>query len=142
MRGVAGLAAWLTLGAAIALSGCASPPQTIIENPAYPGDRQQGPTLDIQVVRDGTRISLTNTTARNFGPFTLWLNRRFARELPGLAVGQSLELGLAEFQDQWGDRFRAGGFFATERPERLAKAEIDLRDGSPLLGLVVIRGEE
>jgi len=137
--------------AALALSACHAGNTAIVEGRAYPAELRTGPTLDIQVVREGTAIRFTNTTARALGPFTLWLNARFYEHVDGLDVGQTRELSLKTFKDKWGDTFRAGGFFATERSERLAKAEVELDppapgsgDGSPreLLGLIVVRGEE
>lgn len=104
----------------------------------------RGPTLDIQVFRRQTEIELTNTTARSFGPSTLWLNARFSRPIDGFAVGQTLLLKLSDFKDEFGDSFRGGGFLATERPERLALAEIQPGDAKPpaMLGLVVVGEEE
>jgi hypothetical protein len=110
----------------------------------YPSSVARTSTLDIQVIRRETKIELTNTTARSFGPSILWLNGRFSREIDGLAVGQTLVLRLKEFKDQYGDTFRGGGFFATERPERLALAEIQPKDANPptILGMIVVGGEE
>ncbi len=132
---------------AIALCACHPGSTAIVEGRPYPSDVPPGPTLDIQVVREGTVIRFTNTTARALGPFTMWLNARFYAHVDGLGVGQTRELSLKTFKDRWGDPFRAGGFFATQRPELLAKAEIE-PDASEsgtareLLGLVVVRGEE
>ncbi len=126
----------------VALPACRTGSTTIVEGRAYPAKLATGPTLDIQVVRKSTRIEFTNTTARAFGPFTLWLNARFAKTFDGLGVGETRDVALRDFKDQWGDAFHAGGFFATELSERLAKAEIEPNGGSELLGLVVVRGEE
>ncbi|QYU67051.1 hypothetical protein J4558_19140 [Leptolyngbya sp. 15MV] len=129
------------LGIAVLCGGCGGSPQ-IVDHPAYPASAPRGPTLDIQVVRRGAAIELTNTTAQAIGPSTLWLNGRYGRDIGPLGVGQSRRLDLREFVDQWGDRFRAGGFFATELRERLVKAELQPQGGGPMLGLVVIRESE
>jgi hypothetical protein len=125
----------------IALGACHTS-TTIIEGRGYPTATVPGKTLDIQVVRKSTRIEFTNTTAQAIGPCTMWLNSRYSMKLDGLAVGQTRDLALRDFKDQWGDAFNAGGFFATELSERLAKAEIEPDGGTEMLGLVVVRGEE
>lgn len=128
------------------LAACAAPPR-IVEGRAYPLEMARGPTLDIQVFRRTTEIELTNTTARAFGPSTLWLNARFSRQIGGLSVGERLRLPLRDFHDQWGDTFRSGGFFATELPETLALAEIETAGSGGgaervVLGLVVVGPQE
>jgi hypothetical protein len=130
------------LGAGVAagtLGGCASRKE-IVEGEVYPAAAARGPTLNIQVFRRQTRVELTNTTAREFGRSRLWLNAWYSREIPSLAVGQTLVLPLSEFRDRYGDAFRGGGFFATERAERLALAEI--QEGPEMLAMVVVGGEE
>ncbi len=128
---------------AASLTGCQSSKQ-IVPGLTYPASVARSSTLDIQVFRRETKIELTNTTARSFGPSILWLNGRFSKEIDGLAVGQTLVLRLKDFKDQYGDSFRGGGFFATERPERLALAEIQPKDANPptILGMIVVGGEE
>lgn len=129
-----------TLLIAIALlqaAGCAEP--RIGSGPVYPAAGRRTETLDIHVIRRGTRIELTNTTARAFGPGTLWLNGYWGRRIDGLAVGQTLDLPLDEFRDEYGGAFRGGGFFAREKPDRIVLAELE--HGGVLLGLVVVQGE-
>ncbi len=126
------------------ISGCMGT-QEIQQGPIYPPTVKRGTTLDIQVARHGTHIDLTNTTARAFGKSKLWVNGRFARDIDGLAVGQSLNLSLKEFKDEYGYAYRAGGFFATQKSDRLVLAEIQPEDASPpeMIGLVVVGdGEE
>lgn len=127
------------------LAGCSAGPKTVDYARPFPKDLQQAGTLDIQVVRETTEIEFTNTTSNSFGPCTLWLNRRFSRPLDGLRIGQTLRLPLREFRDEYSDAFRGGGFFATELPEKLVQAHLEVpgTDGSNLLlGLVVIVREE
>lgn len=122
------------------LLGCSSGPRPIPQGPVYPAALPHGPTLDVQVIRRGPSIGLTNTTARAFGPSRLWLNGRYALDLPGLGVGQNVELRLSDFKDEYSESFRGGGFFATENPDRLALAELE--SGGEMLGLIVVsRGE-
>lgn len=133
------LAPWLLLPAAFILAACHAP-ASIEERRPYPLELRQGATLDVQVVRDETHITMTNTTAREFGPSTLWLNQWYSREIDGFAPGQTLRLDLADFEDKFGDAFRAGGFFATDIPQRIALVQIE--SGAPgartLTGLVYV----
>jgi hypothetical protein len=128
------------------LTACTGP-RTITEGPSYPQEVPLGPTLDIQVFRRDTHIELTNTTAQALGPASpavLWLNRWYARPIDDLAPGQSLRLPLREFKDRYGESFRAGGFFAIQRPDTLATCELHTADpsGNPvILPLVVVEGQ-
>lgn len=124
------------------LSACRSHGPVDYARP-YPGRLPQQGNVNIQVVRQTTTVELTNTTARAFGPSTLWLNARYSRPIPELRVGQSLTLSMKEFRDEHGDAFRHGGFFATETPDRLVLAQIETTgaEGEPeLIGLVVVNG--
>ena len=122
----------------MALAGCRSSPSVSYAR-VYPAALDKGPTLDIQVVRGETTLTLTNATSRVFGPCTLWVNAYFSRPLDGLAVGQTVRIGLTELRNEHGESFRSGGFFATERPENMVLAQLE-HDGT-LYGLVVVRGE-
>lgn len=107
----------------------------------YPAEKPQREVLNIQLIRDMDRLTLTNTTAKPFGPTIIWLNQEFWQEIPGLDVGKSLSLDLGEFRNQYGKKFRAGGFFATERPKNVVLAQLETIDSDSLLGLVVVNGE-
>lgn len=119
--------------------GCSGRSSRVGAARAYPQTAVQGESLDIQVVRGETTLTLTNTTSRVFGPCTLWVNAYFSRPLEGLAVGQSLTLPLKDFRNEHGESFRGGGFFATKKPERMVLAQIE-HDGT-MYPLVVTRGE-
>ncbi len=106
----------------------------------YPVELKQGETLNVQVTRDDTRITLTNTTARSFGPGTLWINGAFSLPIDGFEIGQTLTFSLADFRNRFDERFRAGGFFATEAPERLVRAQLET-DGL-MRGFIVVRSPE
>jgi len=107
----------------------------------YPTDAVRGRALDIQVIKGDTSLTLTNTTSRGFGKSTIWLNSYFSQPIEGLGVGEALTLQLARFRNEFSEKFRGGGFFASEAPEKLVLAEIEIAgvDGKPvLLGLIVV----
>ncbi len=120
-------------------SACSSRSGEIASEPAYPARAQSG-SIDIQVVRDDTQISMTNTTARVLPSGRVWANRWFSREFPGLGVGESITMSLSEFKDEYGDTFRAGGFFATDKPAKLVQVQLETAD--QLVGLVVVGEQE
>jgi len=136
-------ASMLALGlAALLIPACRSAPKAVEYARAYPSTVRQERSLDVQVFRRTKRLELTNTTARAFGPSTLWLNKRFSRPIDALAVGESLDLPLASFRDENSEPFRGGGFFAAEAPETLVLAQLETAGaaGPELLGLVVVNG--
>ncbi len=102
----------------------------------FPYEAARAEPESIQVLRDETHITITNTSARGFGPSTLWLNRWYSRPIDGFAVGETITLGLSEFRDSTSEPFRAGGFWATQQPMRIISA--DLETEGELVGLVVI----
>lgn len=121
------------------MSGCAGPAQ-IRQGPVYPAALPRADALDIQVIRRGTKIELTNTSARRFGESTMWLNQRYGLGIKGMEVGETVTLPLGDFLDEYSQKFRAGGFFATKRPEKVALAE--LATETEVVGLVVIGGRD
>lgn len=134
-----GLAANHVLFSAVALgllTGCRGGPGEPEIAAIYDHGRAQQEVLDIQVFRDGTSLELTNTTARAFGEGTLWVNQRYALPIDGLELGESLRLPLGEFRDQYGDTFRAGGFFATRDPDLVVLTQLETAEA--LYGLVVV----
>lgn len=134
---LASCVALVGLSALLAVSGgCQAKRDTTQASPGYPTDKPQTRTLDIQVVRAETTLTLTNTTARSYGQSRLWLNRWYSRTIDGLAVGQTLELPLNTFRDQYGERIRSGGFFATRKPETVELVQLETADA--VLGLVAV----
>lgn len=123
----------------VLVGGCASTGE-LDSGPLYPSAVQRAETLDIHAFREGTRLRLTNTTARSFGPGMVWLNGRYGFPIDGLEVGQTLRVPLERFVDEQGRRFGAGGFFAAERPELLALVEMTVEmEGQPVkYGLVAV----
>lgn len=115
---------------------------------AYPAATDPVEVLDVQVFREVTRLRMTNTTATGFGPGTVWINRRYARDIEGFATGQTLDLDLNEFVDQFAAPFKAGGFFATKRPDPVVLVELETGwdagatgGASQIHGLVIVRDE-
>jgi hypothetical protein len=125
----------LGLAALVGLSGCTQ--ATIDNRPVYP-EKLQTKVLDVQVIRDETQITMTNTSAQDLPAGRLWVNQWFSREFPGLPIGQTVTYDLFEFKDRYGDTFRAGGFFATQRPDRVVQVQVEDASGE-LTGLVAIR---
>ncbi len=125
----------------------------IVDGPHYPEKPQRAGVVDVQVTRDGSTISLTNTTANTLGPGRLWVNSWYSIGFPALAIGQTRTLDLYDFQDRYGTAFRGGGFFASERSDRVALVELESpiaesageSGGSgqaQMLGMVVVKGDE
>ncbi|HBS29560.1 MAG TPA: hypothetical protein DEB06_08950 [Phycisphaerales bacterium] len=135
----AGLAVVLGLFAAALLAGCHAQ-RRIDGGRPFPTTLAQAGVSDVQVQRAGTTIRLTNTSARTLGPGVMWINGQFAREIDAIPIGASASFALADFRNEFGERFRAGGFFATEPPDRVVRAQVE-QNGS-LTGLIVVGGGE
>ncbi len=142
-RAAAACLAIALASASLMLSGCAS--EQRLDGPTYP-IQTQGRTLDVQVRRDVTEITMINTTSSPIPPGRMWINAWFSREFPGLGVGDRLTLDLYDFKDRYNVAFNGGGFFATQRPDRVMQAQVHANGSaeSPgeLIGLVVVRGDE
>lgn len=112
----------------------------LLSGDVYPRLMPRTEPSNIQLVRDGKRVRMTNTTARSFGTSRLWLNQWYAARIDGLPVAESVTLTLGDFRDEFGDPFRGGGFFAAEAPEKLVKAELetDLDGERVLIPLIVV----
>lgn len=146
------------VGCAVVSWGCGGASKAPAYARPYPVYLEQRATLDIQVQQRPRTLTLTNTSAQRFGPSTIWLNKRFARPIGSLGVGESLTLDLSSFSDEFGERFRGGGFFAVREPERLVLAQVEttgfvdeagrvsLTGGDAgetvLIGLVVVNANE
>ncbi len=126
---------------AVGAGGCAKD-LTIQDGPQYPTITQTG-VVDVQVVQESKRLITTNTSSRDFGPSRVWVNSWYSQEIPGFAIGQRLELSLGDFKDRYGDTFRGGGFFASERPDKVVLVQIETPLGGPagereLIGLITV----
>ncbi|MCA9287251.1 MAG: hypothetical protein KDA05_01620 [Phycisphaerales bacterium] len=127
-------------------SGCggATSVDTSFARP-FPSGLEQQRVLAIQVRREPTSITFTNTTASHVPAGTMWLNKRYSRPFSGLGVGQTVTMRLVEFVDEFGESFRPGGFWATRASQRLVLAQFEVDDGAgatTLIGTVVVNGEE
>lgn len=137
---------WGTIGLAgamaLPLAGCLTGERgtSLDAGLAYPDEKAQDRVLNVQLIRDQAELSLTNTTATPFGPTVIWLNQEFSYEISGLEIGETVALPLNEFRNEYGKRFRAGGFFATERPKNVVLAQLEQKDSEGLLGIVVVDG--
>ena len=130
----------LGLGLGVALSGCASD-QVPFEVRPYPGGQGQLMLDEAQVQRSGIRLRVVNGSSQAIGPGTMWVNQEFSHPVASIGAGATVELDLSEFRNEFGERFRAGGFWATERPKRLGLVQVEPPSGGMLIGLVVIEDE-
>ncbi len=131
---------FLAVTACVLLCGvasCSGPAKVDYARP-YPA-KAQSESIGVQLRRDETAVTVTNTSARSFPESTLWLNAQYARPLPALGVGETVSFDLATFRNEYSESFRAGGFFATERPDTIVLAQIELE--SEFVGLVVVKGK-
>lgn len=124
------------------LTGCQlfNEQQSAAPGPTYPTDLPRGTSVPVQVFRDVTRLRMTNTTARTFGPGVMWLNQQYSAPVEALEPGETWELDLHSFVDEFGDVYRAGGFFAQRDPARVVLVEIETgpEDHRELVGFVVV----
>jgi hypothetical protein len=120
--------------------GCAACNTTRPEHgKPYPAEAPLAANLDVHALREVTRLRLTNTSGVSFGPATVWVNAAYSLPIDGLAVNQQLDLPLNSFRNEHGQTFRGGGFFSTELPTNVVKAEI--ADERGRFTLVVVRDE-
>lgn len=122
---------------ALLVGGCGGPSKVDYARP-YPVEKPQTATADIQAQRFETEIRLTNTTAADLGPGTVWVNQQWAHPIGGLKIGESITLSLTDFANEFNERFRAGGFFATERPDTVMQVQFEADGASEMLGLVAV----
>ncbi len=108
---------------------------------AYPFDKHEASSIDIQVFRKGPTLEIVNSTPVSYRDVDIWINQRFTRHLDVLYAGATVQLSLWDFWDLRGDRFSAGGFWRTEEPTPLRLIELQLNDDDPLIGLVAVYDE-
>ena len=109
----------------------------------YPVDIAQGEVFDVQVFRDVAMLKFTNTTTKDFGQSVIWINKRYSLAISGFASGESVELDLHNFVDEFGDVYRAGGFFAQRTPAPVVLVQIEtVENNAPILhGFVVVENK-
>lgn len=125
----------VTVVAFACVGGC-EPGSRVMDGAEYPTKMPQARSVDVQVIRDGTTISMVNTTAKALPKGRLWINAWFSHEFDGLGVGESLTIGLGRFQDRYGKPFNEGGFFGTTRPDKVVLVQV--ATDSEVVGLVVV----
>lgn len=112
--------------------------------PVYPQDAMMVEVLDVQLFRDITVLRFTNTSTTDFPAGTMWLNKRYSAPIPAIASGETVEIDLKQFVDEFGDTYSAGGFFAQREPTPVVLAQIEVPsiEGVPVLyGLVVVQNK-
>ena len=58
-----------------------------LKNEVYPADAPLGDDLDVVVQRKGTRLVLTNRTARRYEKSQLWLNQQYVGRVDRIIIG-------------------------------------------------------
>ena len=129
----------LLITVALALGACAGKDPEIVNGPAYPSVKQSS-VLDIQVIRDGKTITMTNTSTQVFTDARLWAIQWYSHPLPSWKPGETLSFDLSNFKDRYGNPMRAGGFWAVDNPEKLVLMQVE--QGDKLIGLVVVGAPE
>lgn len=129
-----GTCAVLTL-IATTLFACGGPSKADYARP-FPLALKQIETVNVQVLRIETEITLTNTSARALPATTMWINRQYSRPIDALDIGRTVTLPLASFLNEFSEPFRAGGFFATEKPDKIAQVQLETDEG--LVGLLIV----
>jgi len=124
------------------LTGCQlfSEKLTAEPGPVYPEGVARGEVYDIQVFREVATLRFTNSTPNDFGASTVWLNKRFSHPISGIASGETVAMDLRLFVDQWGETFRAGGFYAQRDPAPVVLVELETGEGEQevLHGFVIV----
>lgn len=128
-------ALWFALGAAALLGPGCHEQNRIDGGPVYP-EMQQSRAIDVQVIRDETTITFTNTSAQTIPACRMWVNRSWSLDIEQVGIGETRRLDLRDFKDEFGESFRAGGFFATEAPDKVVAAQLEM--GGEMVGLIVI----
>lgn len=130
---------------ALPIGGCQLFNEQLTADPhtPYPEDIAQGEVFDVQVFRDVTLLRFTNTTTRDFGDSVIWINKRYSMAVPGFQSGETIELDLHNFVDEFGDVYRAGGFFAQRTPAPVVLVQIEtVENDAPVLhGFVVVENK-
>jgi len=128
--------------AALLLAACSRARVQSLDGRAYPGPVAQDTVLDVQLVQASQSVTFTNTTPRPLGPGWLWINGWYSADLPEVGVGESIEVPLRDFRNEFGEAPRAGGFWAGRDATRVVHAQIETADpesgASRFLGLVVV----
>lgn len=125
----------IALTAALVLGACSHEEVSIVNGPVYPAIPQTS-VENVQVVRHGTTVTMTNTSSKTFENARLWANQWYSHEIALWSPGQTITLEVANFKDKFGTPMKAGGFWAAENPEKLVLMQVE--QGTTLTGLIVI----
>lgn len=115
----------------LTLAGCAAP-EPVLDDPTadalsalrYPGRSTYGPDLDIVLTREGSKIRLTNRTARSYTGLQLWLNQQYVQHADRVAIGPNPQMKLATFINRHREPFPTGSFLQPERAKPVISAEL------------------
>lgn len=109
----------------------------------YPADIAHGEIFDVQVFRDVTVLKFTNSTTHDFGDSVVWLNKRYSLPIEGFASGETVEIDLRLFVDEFGDTYSAGGFYAQRDPAPVVLFQLEtIENDSPIMyGFVVVENK-
>ncbi|HVZ93751.1 MAG TPA: hypothetical protein VG797_04510 [Phycisphaerales bacterium] len=104
----------------------------------YPTNAKRIAQVDVQVYRLDTEIEVTNTSAQDLSGTRMWLNQDYSLAIAEFPIGRTLVIPLDSFHNEYGEPFRAGGFFAIDPPSNMVKAEIETPEG--MIELIAING--
>jgi len=108
---------------------------------AYPSELHGTASIDVQVFRDGSDLTLYNATPHTFRDFDLWVNQRYVHRVDELAAGGQATVNLWNFYDVFGEVINAGGIWRVDEPTPVRHVELQPAPGEPLTGLITIRAE-
>lgn len=132
---------WVGLGA-LALLGACSSSAAPFELRTFPPGREQQVLPEATVERSGTVMRVSNGSHMTIGPGRMWVNQEFSCPIAGIMPGETVEIDLKAFRNEHGEKFRAGGFWATDPPKRVGLVQVEPEgNGERLLGLVVTKDE-
>ena len=131
--------------AVLPMGGCQLFNEKLTDEPhaAYPADIAQGEIFDVQVFRDITVLKFTNSTTHDFDDSVVWLNKRFSLPIAGFVSGETIEIDLRLFVDEFGDTYRAGGFYAQREPAPVVLFQLEtVENNAPVMyGFVVVENK-
>src|SRR5690606_5666220 len=120
--GVRGLA--LACLAMLPLAACTTGPGEHGSHPVYPRNLTQQDTLNIQESHDVRRSTFTSPWDQVFGSSRRWPHGSYGSDVEPIEIDETLTLALNDFVNDHGELFRAGRFFAAERPDVLVLAQL------------------
>ena len=95
-----------------------------IEMQSYPQQAPLGPSLDIEVIREGNAIIFDNRSVAAYAGVQVWLNHEFGAEISELPIGRSKPIALESFINHYGEVYPVGWFLRPERDRPLIMADL------------------